>query len=244
MLPQSSQDNSLKQRGTLAESLITEELLRADGVQRLASCRRATVLYREGDAASQIYFLESGLAKIVREGLDGRNLLITIVCAGELFGEESLFGEPRRETSAAMLSDGVVYSIPAGIMRQACRDNAQAWEQMAIFLARRKRSLERKLDLLFLRDVEQRILQILLDLSEIYSTGEPHFSVQLSQSELANLIGATRETTSTTLNAMARRGIITLGRRVVTVPSFEMLLAAAKQSETVSEVGIMAAGRP
>lgn len=234
----------MKQRGTLAGSLITEELLRAGGVQRMASCRRATALYREGDTASQVYFLESGLAKIVREGPDGRSLLVTIVCAGELFGEESLFGESRRETSAVMLSDGAVYSIPAGLMRQACQDNAQAWEQLAAFLARRKRSLERKLDLLFLRDVEQRILQTLLDLSEIYSTGEEHFRVQLSQSELANLIGATRETTSTTLNAMARRGIISLGRRVITVPSFELLLAAARQSEAASEVGIMAAGRP
>ena len=242
MLPQSSQDNSSTQRGTLSAALVTEQLLRTDGVQRMTPCRRATVLYRVGDSAGHVFFLESGLVKILREGADGRDLLITIVRAGELFGEESMFGEIQRETAAEMLSDGIVYSIPAEILLQACRENSQAWEQVARFLSRRKRALERKLDLLFLRDVEQRILRTLLELSEIYVGSEGRFSVQLSQSEMANLIGATRETTSTTLNAMARRGVITLGRRIITVPSFENLLAAVRQPEVSSEADIMTAG--
>ncbi|MCC7498772.1 MAG: Crp/Fnr family transcriptional regulator [Bryobacterales bacterium] len=243
MLPQSPEDSFLPQRGTLLADLITKQLLPIDGVERIEPGRRMMVLYRAADTADHVYFIESGLVKIVREGPEGRDLLITIAGAGEIFGEESLFGPCPRETRAEMLSDGIVYAIPAAIMLEGCHRNQQAWEQLAAFLARRGRALERKLDLLFLRDVEQRILQTLLELSEIYGRGEGSFSIHLSQSEMASLIGATRETTSTTLNAMARQGIITLGRRVITVPSFEALLAAARQSETTSEAGVMTAGR-
>ncbi|MCX6623195.1 MAG: Crp/Fnr family transcriptional regulator [Acidobacteria bacterium] len=242
MLPQSLLDNSSTNRGTLSGTLITEQLLRTDGVQRMTPCRRATVLYRVGDTATHVYFLESGLAKILREGGDGRELLITIVRGGELFGEESMFDDSRREMSAEMLSDGAVYAIPAATLVQACRDTPQFWEQIAAFLDRRKRALERKLDLLFLRDVEQRILQTLVELSGIYGGPEGRFTVQLSQSEMANLIGATRETTSTTLNAMARRGVLTLGRRIITVPSLETLLAALRQPEAAREAEIITAG--
>ena len=47
--------------------------------------------------------------------------------------------------------------------------------------------------------------------------------IHISQNELASLVGATRETTSTTLNALARQGLIALGHRLVMIPSLELL---------------------
>jgi DNA-binding IclR family transcriptional regulator len=58
------------------------------------------------------------------------------------------------------------------------------------------------------------------------------YSLPLSQSELASLIGATRETTSTTLNALARRGLIKLGRRLLVVPSADNLRVAVNERST------------
>jgi len=244
MLPQSPQDNSSTTRGTTSAGIVTEQILRTDGVQRLTPCRRSTVLFRAGDAAAHVFYVESGLVKILREGSDGRDLLITIVRGGELFGEECTFFDAPRETTAEMLTDGVVYAIPVGVFTQTLRDTPQSWELLATFQAKRKRALERKLDLLFLRDVEQRILRTLLELADIFGGTESRFTVQLSQSEVANLIGATRETTSTTLNAMARRGVISLGRRIITVPSIETLIAASRNPVAPAETSVMSVGKP
>jgi CRP/FNR family transcriptional regulator len=143
-----------------------------------------------------------------------------------------------------MLADGVLYSIPADILRAHYRESPGAWESFAAFVAGRRRLLERKLDLLFLRDVEQRILRTLTDLAPMYASNGDGCTIQLSQSEIANLIGATRETTSTTLNAMARRGIISLGRRIVNIPSLEALAAALNRPRLAEEsIGAMAAGQ-
>jgi len=55
--------------------------------------------------------------------------------------------------------------------------------------------------------------------------GPEEVSIPLSQGELASLIGATRETTSTTLNTLARRGVIRLGRRLIILPSLDAMSA-------------------
>jgi CRP/FNR family transcriptional regulator len=79
--------------------------------------------------------------------------------------------------------------------------------------------------------VEYRVLQFLADLSALVKplpdgTGS---QIPITQLELADLVGATRETTSTTLNQLERRGLIKLSRRMLTVPSPEVLRSAAKE---------------
>ena len=59
--------------------------------------------------------------------------------------------------------------------------------------------------------------------------GLQEYSIPLSQSELASLIGATRETTSTTLNALARRGLVRLGRRLLVISSMDHVRNAVLQ---------------
>ncbi|BDC52218.1 hypothetical protein F183_A45330 [Bryobacterales bacterium F-183] len=95
----------------------------------------------------------------------------------------------------------------------------------------RQLDLEQKVSLLCLQDVEYRILYYLAQLAGPFgppASETTEYSIPLSQSELAALIGATRETTSTTLNALSRQGLLRLGRRMVIVGSKEALRAAAK----------------
>jgi CRP-like cAMP-binding protein len=109
---------------------------------------------------------------------------------------------------------------------------------MAILTAARKRQLEKKIELLCLRDVEYRILYYMADLAKTFGakSSSSEYSIPLSQGELASLIGATRETTSTTLNALARRGVIRLGRRQLIVPSIDGVLEAANQRSQAAKV--------
>jgi CRP/FNR family transcriptional regulator len=101
------------------------------------------------------------------------------------------------------------------------------WKSIAEQLLSREQQLEEKVALLCLHDVEYRILHYLLSLGQVFGVnGAAEYSIPLSQSELAHLIGATRETTSTTLNTLARRGVVKLGRRLLMVSSVETVRAA------------------
>jgi len=112
------------------------------------------------------------------------------------------------------------------------------WRELSGLLTVRKRELEKKIELLCLHDVEYRILYYMAELAKTFGarSNASEYSIPLSQGELASLIGATRETTSTTLNALARRGIIRLGRRQLIVPSVEGILAAADQRTRAAKV--------
>ncbi len=131
-----------------------------------------------------------------------------------------------------MLQEGVIYVIPRAVFVTWCETRPQVWRLLSETLAARQRELEKKVELLCLHDVEYRILYYLGELASLVGSrndGLQEYSIPLSQSELASLIGATRETTSTTLNALARRGLVRLGRRLLVISSMDHVRNAVLQ---------------
>lgn len=226
-----SQPNSLA-------GILRTELTNLDGVTKFSPNRRFATVYSEGGPADTLYLLESGLVKIYKRGPDNKEIILQIVGAGELFGEQALGTEQTRTISAEVLQEGAIYVIPRDLFLRVCEKRPELWREMTGLLTLRKRELEKKIELLCLHDVEYRILYYMAELAKTFGarSNASEYSIPLSQGELASLIGATRETTSTTLNALARRGIIRLGRRQLIVPSVEGILTAADQRTRAAKV--------
>src|SRR5260370_20809943 len=219
-------------------ALVRGELLNQDGVNKFSPNRRFAVVFSEGSSSDTIFFVESGLVKIYKRGEDSKEIILQIVAPGELFGEQALGTEPSRKIAAEVRQEGVIYVIQRDIFLRACDKRPELWRDISAFLLLRKRQLEKKIELLSLHDVEYRILYYMAELAGTFGAkaNGTEFSIPLSQGELASLIGATRETTSTTLNALARRGLIKLGRRQLIVPSIDGVLAAADQRVKAAKV--------
>ncbi|HTW63815.1 MAG TPA: Crp/Fnr family transcriptional regulator [Bryobacteraceae bacterium] len=217
---------------------VRSELVNLDGVTKFSPNRRFATVYSEGGPSDALFFLDSGLVKILKRGEDNKEIILQIVSPGELFGEQALGVEPARGMAAEVLQEGVIYVIPRDIFLRLCDDHPHLWREISDLLTVRKRQLEKKIELLCLRDVEYRILYYMADLAKTFGarSNGAEYSIPLSQGELASLIGATRETTSTTLNALARRGVIRLGRRQLIVPSIDGVLEAANQRSQAAKV--------
>jgi CRP-like cAMP-binding protein len=217
---------------------VRSELINLDGVTKFSPNRRFATVYSEGSPSDSLFFLEAGLVKILKRGDDNKEIILQVVSPGELFGEQSLGDESARSMAAEVLQEGVIYVIPRDLFLRACDDHPELWREISLLLTSRKRHLEKKIELLCLRDVEYRILYYMADLARTFGarSAGAEYSIPLSQGELASLIGATRETTSTTLNALARRGIIRLGRRQLIVPSIDGVLEAANQRSQAAKV--------
>ena len=218
--------------------VVRSDLINLDGVTKFSPNRRFATVYSEGGPADTLYFLEAGLVKVYKRGPDNKEIILQIVGAGELFGEQALGTEQTRTISAEVLQEGVIYMIPRDLFLRACEKRPDLWREISGLLTARKRELEKKIELLCLHDVEYRVLYYMAELAKTFGARANglEYSIPLSQGELASLIGATRETTSTTLNALARRGIIRLGRRQLIVPSVEGILAAADQRTRAAKV--------
>jgi len=205
-------------------------ILPSPEVTRLPELRRSTTLFSQGQVADSIYFVEDGLLKMSRRNEIGGRIILTIRGAGHLVGEESLAtGAPTYYTEADVLSTATIYRIPREVLDRAIATNPEFSAALISYLLERRMALAEKVELLCLHDVEYRILHYLAELSSVVKPvpDAEGYQLPITQLELADLIGATRETTSTTLNQLERRGLLKLSRRMLTVPSPETLRHAA-----------------
>ncbi len=212
---------------TALASALYEDLLHRDGVTKVVLSRRAAAVFSSGASAKNVYFLDSGLVKIEKITDSGKDILLGVVAPGEIFGENALVGDENYTTTARVLESGVAYAIPTEVFQKFCERRPEVWRLLIQHFLGRKEELERKIEHLCLSDVKQRIVFYLNELAMLNPGSDASSSViHISQNELASLVGATRETTSTTLNTLARQGLIVLGHRLVMIPSLEMMKEA------------------
>lgn len=219
------------------EPIIRGVLLQIPEAESMLDLRRSTTLFSQDQPADSLYYLEEGLAKMTRTNASGDRIILCIRGRGDLVGEEVL-GEDgaRYESEVEILTPANVYRIPREALRTALGGHADWGLSFIAYVLDRQQALARKVELLCLHDVEYRVLHFLADLAALVKplADGSGSQIPITQLELADLVGATRETTSTTLNQLERKGLIKLSRRMLTVPSPEVLRSAAKEREATS----------
>ncbi len=215
---------------TSLSSAVRAALLPLPDVSRLTALRRSTSLFSQGQIADSLYFIEDGLVKLTRTNKCGNRIILVICGPGHLLGEEVLSEESQNYSAEAeVLTAANVFRIPREVLARAISSNSELAAALIAHLLERKLALAEKVELLCLHDVEYRIIHYLAELSALVKPlddGEG-YQLPITQLELADLIGATRETTSTTLNQLERRGLVKLSRRLLTIPSPVTLRSAA-----------------
>jgi CRP/FNR family transcriptional regulator, cyclic AMP receptor protein len=181
------------------------------------------------------------LVKLYKRDELNKEILFTIVAPGELFGEQALLSDGIYNGSAEVMEGGVIYVIPRDVLIEFAGRQPETWRLLGEFFVRRQAELEKKIEMLCLRDVEQRILYYLGELARLCgsrSAENGEYTINLTQGELASLIGATRETTSSTLNALSRRGLIHLRRRLIVVPALDCLKQERTREMSAASTGV------
>ncbi|MFK5581838.1 MULTISPECIES: Crp/Fnr family transcriptional regulator [unclassified Serinicoccus] len=192
---------------------------------------RGDVVFDEGDPGDSLYVITSGKVKLARTSGDGRESLLSVLGPGEMFGELSLFDPGPRLTTAYVVSDTEFIALGNEALRDFLTDHPEVAMRMLAGLARRlRRSNEGISDLVF-TDVPGRVAKALLDLSDRFGKRtETGLLVahDLTQEELAQLVGASRETVNKALADFAHRGWITLGAKSVTLLDLDRLKRRAR----------------
>ncbi len=215
---------------------IQEELRAIPDSTRLASLPRGTSLYKQGQPVESLFLIEEGLLKLTRSNEQREAIIVAVSGPGQVVGEEALAPDSKEYfTDAAALTPLTAVRIPRASLVETLSRNPVLSTTLVSYLLSRKMDLVTKVELLCLHDVEYRILHYIQQLSSLVGNNNGEESqIPITQLELADLVGATRETTSTTLNQLERRGVIKLSRRLLIVPSPETLLAAASGAEKAS----------
>jgi CRP-like cAMP-binding protein len=180
---------------------------------------RGHVVFREGDPGDRLFVVVEGKVKISRAASDGRENLLAVLGPGEMFGELSLFDPGARTATATTITDSTLISLDHDDLRPVLIERPAVAVHLLRALAQRlRRTNEAMADLVF-SDVPGRVAKALLDLSDKFGEDEEQgvrVRHDLTQEELAQFVGASRETVNKALSEFANRGWLRLeGRSVV-----------------------------
>jgi CRP/FNR family transcriptional regulator len=192
---------------------------------------RGERLFSEGDTGDKLYIILSGKIKLTKSAPDGRENLLSVHGPGEMFGELSLFDPIPRTSSATAVTNAELAGVAHDDLRTWLSTRPEVAMHLLQALAKRLRRInEVKADLVF-TDVPGRVAKALLDLAERFGQPGPggiQVNHDLTQEELAQLVGASRETVNKALADFAARGWLQLAAKSVLITDVERLRKRAR----------------
>jgi CRP-like cAMP-binding protein len=192
---------------------------------------KGSVLFAEGDEGDHLYVIVEGKLKLGTSSGDGRENLLSILGPGEMFGELSLFDPGPRTSTATAVTDAKLLSLGQEKLLPWLATNPNVSLQLLARLAQRLRRTNEAVGDLVFSDVPGRVAKALIDLGERFGkqTDEGLFvHHDLTQEELAQLVGASRETVNKALADFAGRNWLKLDGRAVLITDFERLSKRGK----------------
>jgi CRP/FNR family cyclic AMP-dependent transcriptional regulator len=192
---------------------------------------RGETVFNEGEQGDTLYIVLSGKVKIGRRAVDGRENMLSVMGPSDMFGELSLFDPGPRTATATVVTDARLASLAHSSLRPWITDRPEIAEQLLRVLARRLRRTNDALADLIFTDVPGRVAKQLLALSERFGSEEPdglRVHHDLTQEELAQLVGASRETVNKALADFASRGWVRVDSRALTILDSDRLARRAR----------------
>jgi CRP-like cAMP-binding protein len=192
--------HELLSRVALFAELLPEELDTIADAAEHRELRRGDVLFAEGDDPNELFVVVSGRIALANKSVDGRESVVALMEAGDVFGEMPLFDGLGRSTEARALEPSEVIAIPYGPIQEVYEARPMLLWSVVAMLSGRIRAMDAALaDSVFL-DVTGRTAKRLLELA-----GEAdEFTLPVTQEELAGMVGASRERVNKAIAAFVR----------------------------------------
>lgn len=192
---------------------------------------RGHVIFAEGEPGDRLYIIQSGKVKLGRKSPDGRENLLAIMGPSDMFGELSIFDPGPRTSTATTVTEVRALSMDRTALRQWIATRPEISEQLLRVVARRLRRTNGMLADLIFTDVPGRVAKALLQLAQRFGSQEAgllRVTHDLTQEEIAQYVGASRETVNKALADFAHRGWLRLEGKSVLILDPERLARRAR----------------
>jgi CRP/FNR family transcriptional regulator len=177
-------------------------------VAQLVAVRRFgknQTVFREGDPGHTFYLVLSGSVAIVRTGADGRETILSLLKERDFFGEMSLFDNAVRAAGVRTLTDVVVCMVEREDFLALVDRSPHILRLLVIALSERLRAANTFIAATSSQDIRSRLASLLLNLMQNFGESTAvgtKISLRLTNQEMANMIGTSRETVNRALNRL------------------------------------------
>src|SRR5689334_8719993 len=174
--------------------------------------KRGAVIFRKGDIGSKLYAVRAGAVRISAPSEEGKDAIFNLVVPGELFGEIAFLDGGQRTADAVAIDNSELMVIERRDFIPLIRDNPEvALRLINILCARLRRTSEQVEDIVFL-GLPNRLAKVLLHLYRPSADAPPKAKIQVTQREISQMIGVSRESANKQLQAWQRRKWLKLER--------------------------------
>jgi CRP-like cAMP-binding protein len=208
------------------ETLAPDDLQRVVEVAVPRSFPGHHVIFREGDASDTCYVVRSGHARAIREHADGRMITLAHFGPGDIFGELAMFDDELRSATVETLDEVQAIAVLGSDMRRLLRQHPDIAVKLVIALGRRLREANERLARQSFQTVQSRVAVVLDGLvrqAQSEGAAASDVLVTITQADIAQLAGSSRESASRFIAVLERAGVITQGRGRITVHDPEAL---------------------
>ena len=183
--------------------------------------QKGETIYFTDDSANTMYLIASGKVRILNYSEGGDEVVKAILGRGEMFGELALLGEDKRsELAEALENNTTVCPVNIDDVQELMRKNRDFSFKVYKWIGFRIRKMERRIDNLVFKDVRSRLMDFIRELA--IEKGEKKGDLVVvehfyTHKNIANLIGTSRQTVTTTLNELRDEGLIDFDRKSITI---------------------------
>lgn len=214
------EDSTALMQVPLFASLRPGELTSLAGRIRRRHFPKGEVIFHRGDAGSVLYIIRSGQVKITLFSEQGQEAVLALLMPGDFFGELALFdGRPRSATAIAVEPTETI-ALHRDDFLEFIRRHPEVTINMFAVLSSRLRQTDELLEDTVFLDTPARLAKRLLELADTHGINTEkgtEINLRLTQQDLANLVGTTRETVNKELKAMRNRGLVAVERGRITI---------------------------
>ncbi len=193
------------------------ELARLFSVHRY---RKHETIFREGDPGETFYIVISGSVAVVRHGEGRRETILSILTDGDFFGEMSVFDTAVRSASIRTLTGAEIASLGREEFLAQIDRSPRVGRLLVIALAERLRAANALIAAATSQDIRSRLAALLLNLMDHFGEagdGGTRIALRLTNQEMANMIGTTRETVNRALNKFWDEHIIDMSAATIVI---------------------------
>jgi CRP/FNR family cyclic AMP-dependent transcriptional regulator len=178
---------------------------------RIQRLREKQALFRKGDEGTALYIIKKGKIKIVLPSSVGEEVILTIFSEGDFTGEMSLLDQKPRSADGIAMEESEVFVLNRSDFLSFLQKNENAIQCILSSLSERLRKTDDLLEDTSFLSVSGRIAKKLVELGEEFGTQEKNIiriGLRLTQQDLADLVGTTRESINKELKVLRGKGLV------------------------------------
>jgi CRP/FNR family transcriptional regulator len=195
----------------LFKELNREELSPIVEIAQTRFYKQKMYVFMQGDPLDRVFFLHSGKVKIYKTDLSGREQIVSVLEAGEMFPHAGFFRKGLYPAHAEIMEEAQLAAIPIDRFEQILISYPELCIKLFKVLGEKIIDLQNRLEEQILHNTHEQIIMLLLRLcktngvkaDEVYK-----ITTHFTNRELANMIGTSRETVSRTINHLKKKGYL------------------------------------